>query len=125
MLDSEEVRIKTRPSRNLFYLTVTVSLFFSFWAFSNYVEGDANQTRISARPVPAAPFIDPIWLDKKPMMRTSETASLGKGGTLAELLTNKGIDIVTADSALDAKYRVFAKAIARGKSCAVQWGLHQ
>ena len=27
--------------------------------------------------------------------------------------------------AREAKYRVFAKAIARGKSCAVQWGLHQ
>ena len=102
MLDSEEIRIKTRPSRNLFYLTLVLSLVLSFWVFRNYVEADANQTRISARPVPAAPFIDPSWLDKKPMMRTTETVSLGKGGTLDELLTTNGIDIVTTDSALDA-----------------------
>ena len=102
MLDSEEIRITTRPSRNLFYLTLILSLVLSFWVFRNYVEADANQTRISARPVPAAPFIDPSWLDKKPMMRTTETVSLGKGGTLDELLTSNGIDIVTTDSALDA-----------------------
>ena len=102
MLDSEEIRIKTRPSRNQFYLTLVLSLVLSFWVFRNYVEADANQTRISARPVPAAPFIDPSWLDKKPMMRTTETVSLGKGGTLDELLTTNGIDIVTTDSALDA-----------------------
>lgn len=102
MLDSEEIRITTRPSRNLFYLTLILSLVLSFWVFRNYVEADANQTRISARPVPAAPFIDSSWLDKKPMMRTTETVSLGKGGTLDELLTSNGIDIVTTDSALDA-----------------------
>ena len=102
MLDSEEIRIKTRPSRNLFFLAVLFCLALSYWAFSNYVGAEANQIRISARPVPAAPFIDPAWLDKKPMMRVTEAATLGKGGTLAELLTNKGIDAVTADSALDA-----------------------
>lgn len=102
MPGSEEIRIKTRSSRNTFHVAAFVMVVLSVWAFRIFVEADGNQTRISARPVPAAPFIAPQWLEKPPMMRVSEPTALEKGGTLAEMLTKNGIDAVTADMSLDA-----------------------
>jgi murein DD-endopeptidase MepM/ murein hydrolase activator NlpD len=101
-MTEQQLPSQIRKSRLSFMLSVILILGLAAWLFREFVEPEPNSTRISARPVPAAPFIAPEWLNKDPMIRVNQTVTLEKGGTLIEMLEDHGVDPVTADRAMDA-----------------------
>ncbi|MDD9798733.1 MAG: M23 family metallopeptidase [Alphaproteobacteria bacterium] len=104
MTEQPKAKLKSRRS---FVLVSFIFILCAIWGFENYYVPDENNARISARPVPARPFIAPQWLNLPPMHRQPVEVVLEKGDTLMEMLGGRGIDASTADKALDALRLVY------------------
>jgi murein DD-endopeptidase MepM/ murein hydrolase activator NlpD len=100
-------RQRRRRARRRFSLAFLFIAIFIGWLIHDFLAPDINTAALSAKPAPSAPYVDASWRGLAPMQRRSFNDQLGKGDSLAALLTRNGVNAIEADAALDSLSREF------------------
>ena len=94
-------RQRRRRARRRFSIAFLFIAIFIGWLIHDFLAPNINGASLSAKPAPSAPHVDDRWRGLVPMQRRSFVDQLGKGDSLAALLTRNGVNAIEADAALD------------------------
>ena len=102
---SVEDRLAAQQRRKRARLRFTITAFLMggliSWMAADLLVPDIAKATLSAKPAPSTPVISDELRALPPMQRDYELDALGKGDTLAALLTRANVHAVEADAALD------------------------